>query len=278
VLLDHQDRHAEAEEVYVELLEITRTELGDEHRETLLAMFNLGLQYGGQERHADAAVLYLEWARVMLSSTRPVADPDSPWGGYEPTTALEAVRALNSAAVGLGWSDDLVVAQQLLEKALAVQEAEGDAAADATLGGMIRANLAGVLVRLGEADEAEGIAREALATFQDEYGDGHPYSATTERVVGSALVAQGRATEAEPLLRHCVATLRSADGWAPWRVANAESALGECLVALGAFAEAEPLLLESYETIREAKGDAFHATRTARRRIDALYEVWGPSR
>jgi hypothetical protein len=53
IAIFHQDRHAEAEQLYQQLLEIQRRVLRREHLQTLSSMNNLAVAIERQGRHAE---------------------------------------------------------------------------------------------------------------------------------------------------------------------------------------------------------------------------------
>jgi len=95
------------------------------------------------------------------------------------------------------------------------------------------------------------------------------------QILGVSLVDLGRPGEAEPFLRESLELRRRSLPGGHWLIASAESSLGSCLTAERRFREAEPLLLHGFEGLKAARGEGHELTVDARRRLVALYEVWG---
>jgi tetratricopeptide (TPR) repeat protein len=86
------------------------------------------------------------------------------------------------------------------------------------------------LTRNGNAQEAEPLAREALARIEKDFVKGDSRLANAEGALGESLVAQGRFAEAEPLILHSYDVIRATprdhiyrtpsgqlDPWEKWR-------------------------------------------------------------
>ncbi|HEX2060872.1 MAG TPA: protein kinase [Thermoanaerobaculia bacterium] len=111
----------------------------------------------------------------------------------------------------------------------------------------VRAQAAGVLMRLGRADEAERMAREAAAAAPGDSG--------VQFVFAAVLLARGRATEAEAVIRPIAAKLAREFAAGDARVAAAQLVLARAWIAQGRVAEGRALLAKHL--------DAFAADGTA---------------
>jgi len=89
------------------------------------------------------------------------------------------------------------------------------------------------------------------------------------------LLDLGRPREAEPLLRESLELRRQSLPPGHWLISSSESMLGACLTAEGRYAEAEALLLRAHAGLESSRGHDHERTIEARRRLVALYEVWG---
>lgn len=66
-----QGRHDEAEEIKVEMLELSREVLGEKHPNTLQAMYDLAFTWKSRGRGDDAAVLLGECLQLRRSKLGP---------------------------------------------------------------------------------------------------------------------------------------------------------------------------------------------------------------
>jgi tetratricopeptide (TPR) repeat protein len=141
-------------------------------------------------------------------------------------------------------------------------------------------NLSGVLSRLGQLDEAEKLAEEALQGLRKINGEKHLMTVEAMRGLGYVRVGRGtkdKADTAEPLLRECIKLYGEIEIPEPerWRSARAESTLGECLTILGKHAEAEALLTRSLEKLRAAPTTPPNEVQLAATRLVKLFRAEG---
>jgi hypothetical protein len=66
-----ENRYAEADKLYAEVLQAKRRVLGPEHPDTLLSMGNLASALRGEQRYAEAEKLLLEGWRGALGDKHP---------------------------------------------------------------------------------------------------------------------------------------------------------------------------------------------------------------
>ncbi len=135
-------------------------------------------------------------------------------------------------------------------------------------------NLADLLVSLHRCDEAQSLARAAMAIRRGR-DPTHPRLAASLLVLGRSLAACGDATAAQPLLRESLSLYGRRQPANDLKIARAQSELGSCLIDLDRLEEAEELLLESLARVRD--GDVMHPvlSRETLTRIIDLYEAWG---
>ena len=123
-----------------------------------------------------------------------------------------------------------------------------------------RLERAGILRRMGRADEAVGELRDLLARAVERFGEGHLDTARAHRELGLALTVQGAFARGEEEVRHGLETRRVLLGDRHPDVAQSLSDLAGILVhGERGIDEAEALLEEAIEIFRGA-GVAHHET------------------
>jgi tetratricopeptide (TPR) repeat protein len=106
------------------------------------------------------------------------------------------------------------------------------------------------LEQLGRIKEAEGLARQWLATAKAS-ADADPINyARALAALGWNLVQQKQYIDAEPILRECLG-LREKNLPEAWQTFNTRWMLGGALLGQKKLAEAEPLLVKGYEGMRQ---------------------------
>lgn len=175
-------------------------------------------------------------------------------------------------------SGDLAGAEQGFREALAIHRKALDGREPLTTA-QWETSLAGVLNALGQYEEAEALARDALRVAREHfprehYPNGHRMIALPLAALGEILVNRGRPSEAEPLLRECATYCEKEVPNYP-RCALVQCILGQCLTRLGRFDEAEKLLKAGCDTLRSRMGVDLPDSQYCVRRLVDLYQAWG---
>lgn len=162
---------------------------------------------------------------------------------------LESMQAMATLAMMRGENGE---AETLLREVLAQRLARTDP--DPMLVASTRNDLGAALARQSKYDEAESLARAALAAAGDAVDD-PTMLASARGNLAILLVRKGELEEAESLYRQALAQRRELQGPAHPDIANLLNNLGVLLSKQGRLPEAEPLLRESLEMKRKLFGD-----------------------
>lgn len=142
-------------------------------------------------------------------------------------------------------------AEALLREAVAL---EADPAEDPTMRIAVNSNLAGILERKGELEEALNRRRRAVALTEEIYEPLHFRRAQVLSNLGSTLSRLGRLDEAEVALRQALEIYEAVYAGAPHpRVAAAQNNLGMVLLRGESYEEAEPHIARA----RDLAGELF---------------------
>lgn len=225
-----QDRSAEAEAAFREVLDARRMSLGDDHPETLSALHNLAriVAYQGHAAEAEAAFRkILDVRRRILGDTHPdtqiiryniglIVAVQGRWAEAEADLRefAEAQRlalwADHPAMLTVDHNIALTIAQQgRWAEARAIFRAVLDARRrifgdDYSLTLATRHELACTLAYESRWAEAEASFREILEAKQSLLGDEHPDTLATRHNLAWTLAHQGRSAEAKAIFRQVV--------------------------------------------------------------------------
>jgi eukaryotic-like serine/threonine-protein kinase len=131
------------------------------------------------------------------------------------------------------------------------------------------------LMRRGKWREAATMAREILA-LRGKSLDDTSYPVQGSLIyLGRALAHLDSADAGEPLLREAHALREKSLPAGHWLIAAVDGALGEVITLDGRYAEAERLLLSAEARVRAVRGAESTATADQRKRLIALYQLWG---
>ncbi|HET8646411.1 MAG TPA: tetratricopeptide repeat protein, partial [Vicinamibacteria bacterium] len=245
-----------------EALDIRRQALGEEHRDTVSSLNDLGLYLLLNKGEVASAEPLL---RQCLAINRKLLRPDHPDVG----------TAMGNLALALQAKGDFAQAESLARQGLSIsRKALGDDHLDI---GIKLFNLAKALRSQGKFAEAAAALEEALRITRPALGPDH--SRTVLFTVSLALVRldQDRAAEAEPMLRHALRVRERTLAKDDARLGQVKSALGAVLTKLARYEEAESLLLAAERILAGGKAGGWEAqeARSNRTRLAALYEAWG---
>lgn len=169
--------------------------------------------------------------------------------GLDHPETLETMQAMAQLEMARG---DYGAAETLLKEVLARLLAQPGS--DPMLVASARNDLGIALAHQGKPDEAEALARSALATASEAPED--PVALATARGnLAVLLVRKGEYNEAEELYRQALEQQRELLGPVHPKIANTLNNLGVLLSKRERFREAEPLLRESLAMARKLHGD-----------------------
>jgi non-specific serine/threonine protein kinase/serine/threonine-protein kinase len=148
---------------------------------------------------------------------------------------------------------DLERATMLARDAERLLQAEG-AEAHAALH-LVRLDLAEILRRRTELDEAAALAERTLAATSAATAEGAALRARALMVLGRIRTAQGELPQAERLLQEAYELYLEQDGPLGEMTLETKNGLADTLVIMGQPSRAEPLLRELVEDVRQVYGD-----------------------
>ena len=132
-------------------------------------------------------------------------------------------------------------------------EGAGTAATDAL--NLVRLELAEILRRRTELDEAAALAERTLAATSSATAEGAAVRARALMALGRMRAAQGQLPEAERLLQDAYEMYLAQDGPLGEMTLEAKNGLADTLVVMGQSPRAEPLFRELVEDVRRVYGD-----------------------
>ncbi len=260
--LQSRGKHAEAELVLRESLDLRRKLLGDEHPDIAASLNNLAWLLHDKQRLEEAEPLY----REALAIQRKV------YGREHPAIAA----TLNNLGVLLDRRHLLADSEPLLREALAMRvELLGVEHPDV---GTSSQTLGALLAQKGDLVEAERLYRQALAVWGKALPARHPNLAFPLHGLGSVLCDTGRTEEGEGRLRGAIELAKAGLPDGHWLPTVAESELGACLAAQGRYAEAEPLLVGTYSRLVETIGADHYRARRAAEHLAAVQRAGAQKR
>ncbi len=148
---------------------------------------------------------------------------------------------------------DLERATLLAREAEGVLQGAGTAATDALH--LVRLDLAEILRRRTELDEAAALAERTLAATSSATAEGAAVRARALLALGRIRAAQGELPEAERLLQDAYEIYLEQDGPLGEMTLEAKNGLADTLVIMGQSPRAEPLFRELVEDVRRVYGD-----------------------
>jgi serine/threonine protein kinase len=206
-------------------LELHRKEFGDAHRSTLRSLSLLGNIRLGQGKGLEAAQLLrpaLEGQRRLLPANSPEIRSTLTWLGMCVETQEEGLaikrELLGLSMERLGPEDPHTLH---LQADILLMEGKRGLSADQRLKSLIAyrkkfgehnlstliatGNLAVEFHSLGRIEEAEALARKALAGSREQLGEQHPQTTNFMSILGQLLCVRGQLDEAEIHLRKSLA-------------------------------------------------------------------------
>jgi tetratricopeptide (TPR) repeat protein len=237
------------------VVQIRHDELGEEHPQTIYAMFWLcgALWEAGRATEAQPICLKtVELSKRIL--------------GKEHRTTL---RSMNILAL---LSDDSE-AEQLYREILDTSRKAFGQTDIITL--LAMGNLADVLKRAGRYEEAEPLHLKALELRRQVLGEDHPYAIHSLRGLGLLRAEQERYEEAEKLLTESLEKRRRVQGYEHKRTIQNMVQLGWVYTEQQRYSKAETLLLDAFKLSDRVLGHPDQVTIESIQKIIELYKAWG---
>jgi len=236
-------------------LELRKSLLGDEHRETLNTTGLLAQVYKNQGRF-DEVVALLE--PLVEACRRKLGDRD--------TVTLNAMSGLATAYKDLGQFEE---SEALFKETLSLQRQHLGVEASETLTTMN--NLANVYQGAGKLNEAIDLLAETLPLNQRILGEDHPDTLQTMTNLGIDHKQLGHLDEALGFLSDAFARQKRVLGEDHPSTLNTANSLGLLYVDLGRFDDAEKLLLSTLDGRRMALGEEHHRTLDSMSNLAGFY-------
>ncbi|KAI9652351.1 MAG: hypothetical protein M1829_001664 [Trizodia sp. TS-e1964] len=256
-----QGRSNEAEQLYVEVLELRKEVLGPKHPAIITAMANLASTWQQQGRSNKAEQLYVE----VLELQKEVLGPKHP-------ATITAMANLASTWQQQGRPNE---AEQLYVEVLELRkEVLGPKHPD-TITAM--ANLASTWQQQGRSNEAEQLYVEVLELQKEILGSKHPGTITAMANLASTWQQQGRSNEAEQLYVEVLELQKEILGSKHPGTITAMANLASTWQQQGRSNEAEQFEVEVLELRKEVLGPKHPDTITAMANLASTWWQQGRS-
>ncbi len=240
-------QYREAEGQYFCALELRRDQLGGEHRETLLSMFDLAKALGEAGKLQESETMH----RKLLEIRRRVL-------GNEHVDTLKSLVSLGATLEDTGKLDE---SERLLTQAVKLDERLLGEEHKLTLDAMDA--LASTLTERARLDEAEAMARRVLEIRRRVLGEEHPDTMDSVRSLARVLASRGEEDEAGAMYEMDLEFQRERLGDEHPDTLGAMSNWTWVLRDRGKLEEAEATAREVFEARRRLLGEEHPETLTA---------------
>jgi len=296
----NEQKWAEAEKLYRQVVEIRSKVQSPDHPNTLTAQNNLAEILAKQNHIDEAEKLHSQTLQARLRTL-----------GEEHPDTMESLNNLGSLYFK---RKDYEKAREFFQKSYDVRKKKLGENNTLTVTSM--ANLAVVLKRLKRYAEAEPLSRKALELDSHTLGPEHPDTLTSLNGLANILYAQKKYDEAEKLFRQCLLlrnkVLPKDHSFLPgqnivladllmdtnrpteaepyyreglllferinkpgdYQIQDARRKLANCLIALKKFPEAEPLLLSANDNLQKDSKATPEEKKEVKDSLVKLYTNW----
>jgi len=257
----HMDRndYPRAEELFRRGTKILQERLGEAHRDTIEAGYELGVFYYTMGRYADAERLCLQ----SLDAARKA------FGEEDPLYAT----ALNNLAQTYEARGDYESAARFFAQALAAARKVADA--DPLGLAAVLNNQASLLEALGDYPSAERLYQESLELTRKHSGENSlPFAIGTQNLAG-LYREMGEWQKASDLYQQALATLRKTVGQEHLETGKVLTNLGALHHGAGHQATAESLLAEALQVLEKVLPEGHPARAAALSNLASVYRSQG---
>ena len=259
ILYKSQGRYNKAEPLYLQSLEIRKSQLGADHPYFATSLNNLAELYESQGRYNEAETLYLQSLEIKKSQLR----ADHP----------DFATSLNNLAGLYGSQGRYNEAEPLYLQSLEIIKSQ--LGADHPYFATSLNNLA-VLYRLqGRYNDAEPLYLQSLEIRKRQLGADHPDVAKSLNNLAELYRLQGRYNDAEPLYLQSLDIRKRQLGDDHSDVAKSLNNLAKLYRLQGRYNDAEPLYLQSLDIRKRQLGDDHPDVATILNNLAVLYESQG---
>jgi tetratricopeptide (TPR) repeat protein len=255
-----QGEYTKAEPLYLKVLEIRKSILGELHPDTATSYNNLGLLYDSQGYYMKAEPLYLKAIKIYESTL----------GDYHPDIAT----SYHNLGYLYKTQREYTKAEPLYLKAMEIRKSIlGDYHPDTATS---YNNLGLLYDSQGEYTKAKPLYLKAMEIRKSILGDYHPDTASSYHNLGSLYYnSQGEYTKAEPLYLKAIEIRESILGEHHPSTASSYNNLGLLYTSQGDYPEAESLYLKAIEIRESILGDYHPDTATSYNNLAELYRTLG---
>ncbi|KAJ5733743.1 hypothetical protein N7493_002529 [Penicillium malachiteum] len=254
-----EGRWGEAEQLFVQVMETSKTKLGVDHPDTLTSMANLASTYRNQGRWEEAEQLGVQ---VMETSKTKL--------GVDHPSTLTSMANLASTLWNQGrWEE----AEQLEVQVMETSKTKLGVDHPSTLASM--ANLASTLWNQGRWEEAEQLFVQVMETSKTKLGVDHPDMLTSMANLASTYRNQGRWEEAEQLEVQVMETSKTKLGVDHPDTLTSMANLASTYRNQGRWEEAEQLGVQVMETSKTKLGVDHPSTLASMANLASTYRNQG---
>ncbi|QDT95534.1 tetratricopeptide repeat protein [Gimesia aquarii] len=256
-LFSHVGEYKEAEPLYLQAIEISRTVLGENHPEFATSLNNLADLYRSQGRYEEAETLHqqaMEIRRTVLGENHP-----------------SFASSLNNLAVLYANQGRYEEAETLYRQAMEIRRTvlgENHPFFATSLN-----NLAHLYQSQGRYEEAEPLHQQDMEISRTVLGENHPEFATSLNNLAHLYQSQGRYEEAETLYRQAMEIRRTVLGENHPEFATSLNNLAGLYVNQGRYEEAETLYRQAIEILKSTVGLDNPNTKTVRENYQICIEA-----
>jgi len=259
LLYRSQGRYSEAESLFLQVVEIHRRSLPEDHPSLAISLNNLAGLYESQGRYSEAEPLYLQALEIGRRSL-----PED-----HPNLAIR----LNNLAALYYCQGRYSEAEPLLLQAVEIDRRS--LPQDHPSLAMDLNNLAQLYKSQGRYSEAEPLFLQAVEIDRRSLPQDHPSLATHVNNLAGLYESQGRYSEAEPLFLQAVEIDRRSLPQDHPRLANHLHSLAFLYESQGRYSEAEPLFLQAVEIDRRSLPEDHPSLAIHLNNLAGLYESQG---
>jgi tetratricopeptide (TPR) repeat protein len=252
-------RYSEAEELQVQVIEIRKRVLGEEHPATLTSMHNLALTYGDQGRWKEAEELQVQ----VIEIKKRVLGEEHP----------DTLASINNLALTYRDQGRWKEAEELHVQALEIEKRVLGEEHPNTLTSMN--NLASTYSDQGRWKEAEELQLQVLEIEKRVLGEEHPNTLTSMHNLAITYGDQGRWKEAEELHVQALEIEKRVLGEEHPGTLTSMNNLASTYGDQGRWKEAEELQVQALEIEKRVLGEEHPGTLTSITNLASTYRDQG---
>ncbi len=264
--MELKGKYRACEVMAVRVLEIAEDGLGKEHRQTLVAAWNLGLMYFNTDRFVKG--------KEALSSTLELAK--TAYGPSDPLVQrLESELKAQYQLQGVTGDTDTTSDKALIDSVMAKLREQSGTEPDGVSVVEVLSRITTKLHGEGRYDEAGRVARAALAEAERLLGTEHPQTLTSINNLAFVYQSQGRYGEAEPLYRRALAARERVLGAEHPNTLTSVNNLAFLYQSQGRYGEAESLYRRTLAARERVLGAEHPDTLQSVNNLAFLYQSQG---